>query len=315
MTDIVTPPSGSGVLSRRRVLTGGAVAGGVALAATACGIGDPDPMSPTDGAIEAPRVDRVPADDALSRTWKYGYPTKVVLDGQTMTNPQRALPAVEAVTVRAIHDGTSVGFQLEWDCGEERTSTTEPTWFRDAAAVLLVPPSAEDLRPMGSATQPATLLHWKADWQRQVSGDPQGVPQVFPNRSVDYYPPLVNVPPGQVTSQSYVDAGQTQWLPGLHSHNPMSAAHRDTAVEKLTARRYGTAATCATQNASGHGVYEKGRWTAVMVKPLASTDTDELALQPGGTYSVAFAVWLGSTGDVGSRKSPSLTVHTLKLGA
>jgi hypothetical protein len=238
------------------------------------------------------------------------------MDGQMMANPQRPTPAVPEITVRAIHDGTSVGFRLEWECEDESTSTVEPTWFRDAAAVLLAPGAGvEDLRPMGTADQPATLLHWKADWQRQVDGDMQGVPEAFPNTAADYYPPLVGVAPDSVNAQSYVDANATQWLPGLRSKNPMSAARRSTAVEKLTARRFGTLTTCATQNATGRGIHEDGRWMATMVKPLASSDPDEVALQAGGSFTCAFAVWVGATSDAGGKKSPSKTAHLLTLGA
>jgi len=309
-------PGGHTAFSRRRLLTEGAVAGGVALATASCAINDPDPLSPTGGAIEAPRVDQVPSSDPFSRTWDYGYPMEITLDGQVMANPQRALPSEPSLTVRAIHDGTTIGFRIEWADADKSDSAAQPQLFRDAVAVLLAPGAGDELlRTMGSATTAATILHWKADWQQQADGNMQGVRETFPNSSVDYYPPLVKVEPSTVTARSYEEAKATQWLPGLHSHNPMSAATRKTPVEKLTARSYGTLTSCATQNATGNGAYRDTGWVAALAKPLASTDPDEITLQAGSTYTVAFAMWSGSSGDVGSKKSPSKTTHALKLGA
>lgn len=310
MTDLQAPTP----LSRRRLLTEGVVAGGVALATASCAVGNPDPSSPKDGAIEAPKVDRVPADDPNSRTWLNGYPMRIALDGQTMANPQRPLPSQPTITVRAIHDGTNVGFKIEWADSHTSTTTAEANAFRDAVAVMLLPRSSDEaLRTMGSATSPATILQWKADWQRQVDGDMQNVPEAFPNASVDYYPPLVKVEPKAVTAKSYQEANATQWLPGMHVGNLNASSSRTSPVEKLTARSFGTLKTCATQNCTGKGVHEDGKWVATLVKPFAATDPDELALAVSTTYTCAFAMWTGNENDSGSKKSPSKTIHVLSL--
>lgn len=310
----MTDTEAHSTFSRRRLITEGAVAGGVALAAASCAMGNPDPSSPKDGAIEAPKVDRVPTDDPNSRTWLYGYPIRIELDGQTMANPQRPLPSQPSLSVQAIHDGANVGFRIEWTDTDTSTSTAHDNWFRDAVAVLLLPRTSDEaLRTMGSKETPATVLQWKADWQRQVDGDMQNIPQAFPNTSVDYYPPLVKVEPKTVTAKSYQEANATQWLPGLHVGNLNAASSRTSPVEKLTARSFGTLATCATQNCAGRGVHEDGKWVATLVKPFAATDPDELTLAAGTTYTCAFAMWTGSEGDVGSKKSPSKTIYTLSL--
>ena len=43
----------------------------------------------------------------------------------------------------------------------------------------------------------ATLLHWKADWQRDIDQGRSDLDDAYPNRSVDVYPPLVTLPRGR----------------------------------------------------------------------------------------------------------------------
>ncbi len=312
MTDTSAPTR----LSRRRLLTEGAVAGGVALAAASCAMNDPDPMSPKDRAVEVARVDQVPADDPHSRNWKYGYAMRIELDGQLMANPQRPTPSQPYLTVQAIHDGNRIGFRIEWEDPDESNSTSHVNWFRDGVAVLLAPGAGDEaLRTMGSKDTPATILQWKADWQRQVNGDMQWIPQAFPNTAVDYYPPLYQTKPKDVTPKSYEEAKASQWLPGMAVGNPNAATARTSSIEKLTAHSFGTLASCPTQNCSGRGTYADGRWVATLSKPLTATDPDELSLSPGSAYTCAFAMWTGSQGDSGSKKSPSKTAHTLVLAS
>jgi hypothetical protein len=303
------------LVSRRRLLTKGSIAGGVTLAAVACGITDPDPVTPENGQIEAAPVDRVPVDDPHAREWKYGYPMRIELDGQTMANPMRPLPAAPAITVQAIHDGTVVGFRVTWSDRRSDASTVPCDAFRDAVAVMLVPGSTGDeLRAMGNAAVPATILQWKADWQRDVDDGVQGVNETFPNASVDFYPPLAGVPHDRpVSPATYVEADATAWLPGLNVGNPNSAVARRSPVEKLIAQGFGTLATCPTQNALGRGIHTDGQWTATLARPLRAVDPDELSLRVGQRCSCAFALWRGGSGDVGGKKSPSLTTHVLVL--
>jgi hypothetical protein len=159
------------------------------------------------------------------------------------------------------------------------------------------------------------LLHWKADWQRDVERGRQGLEAAYPNRSIDVYPPLWNVAPGDVTIESYKKAGATEWLPGYDVGNPTSADGRTTPVEKILAYGFSTATSMGTQDALGHGVRTPTGWRVTLLKPIGAADAGEIALQPGATCTCAFAVWSGAVHDGGSRKSPSLTVHALTLAA
>lgn len=295
-------------ISRRSILKGAAATAGVtALAACA-------PDSFDGSGIQAQRVGRVPDADPNHHTWGVAPATTIALGPQDLVLPQKLAPTITEVRVRAVHDGSRIGFLLEWEDADVNDLTVRVDDFRDACAVLLAPGEADAaLRTMGATSTPATLLHWKADWQRDVDFGRQGVEAVYPNRSIDVYTPLWNVAPLDVEISSYVDAGATEWLPGLHVENPMSAAEHTTPVEKAIAYGFSTTFTAPTQDTRGRGVRTDKGWRVAISKPLGSADVGELALHPGSTSTCAFAVWSGAFHDAGSRKAPSITVHALNL--
>lgn len=296
-------------LTRRRVLQG-AVIGGGAAALFACG---PDVY---DGpGIFAGRVPKVPV-DLDHAAWAMGLHSRIDLGPQDLVLPQKLITSVTSVRVTALHDGTRIGFLLEWDDPDVNDMTVRVDDFRDACAVMLVAgPEDDALRTMGSAVRPSTLLHWKADWQRDVDDGRQGLDAVYPNRSIDVYPIVYDVPPADVTIESYEAVGATQWLPGVDVGNPMSAATRLTPVEKAIAYGFSTTETASIQDVTGRGERTDNGWRVVISKPLASTDRGEISVSPGTTCTCAFAVWSGSDQDGGSRKQPSTTVHTLHVAA
>jgi hypothetical protein len=167
---------------------------------------------------------------------------------------------------------------------------------------------------MGSAATPATLLQWKADWQRDIDNGRQGLEAVYPNRSIDTYPIVYGTPPDDVDIGSYEDAGATEWLPALNVGNPFAANQRSTPVEKAIAFGFSTTTTAATQDATGRGVRTATGWRVVITKPLSAVDDGELAIITGSVSTCAFAVWSGSMRDAGSRKCPARSVHALNVG-
>jgi hypothetical protein len=238
----------------------------------------------------------------------------VALGPQDIALPQQLAPAITAVRVRAIHDGERIGFHLEWDDADVNDLTIRVDDYRDACAVLLAPGNPVDaLRPMGSATTPATLLHWKADWQRDVDQGRQGLEAVYPNRSIDVYPIVYKVAPDDVDIGSYQDADATEWLPGVYVGNPNSAAERPSPVEKAIAYGFSTTTTASTQDALGRGVRTPTGWRVIISKPLAAADDGETAIPIGNVSTCAFAIWSGSVRDAGSRKCPAKTVHALNV--
>jgi DMSO reductase family type II enzyme heme b subunit len=70
---------------------------------------------------------------------------------------------IQRITVRAVHDGNTVSFLLEWEDAQADLSVTDTGTFPDAAALLF--PIGEDapLITMGAEGQPVEAWHWRAD--------------------------------------------------------------------------------------------------------------------------------------------------------
>lgn len=294
--------------SRRTVLKGAAVGAGAAALAS-CSAG-----SYGGRGVLSRRVSEVPL-DPTDATWADTEYTDVVLGPQNAALPQRLDPAVTAVRVRSVHDGRQVGFRLEWTDEKPRDQTIRVDDYRDACAVLLGPGDADaNLRMMGTAEIPVTLLHWKADWQRMLADGDEGLDAAFPNRTVDTYPVVHRVPPEEVGIESYVEADATEWLPAIHVGNPVAGrAVRTTSVEKAIAAGFSTTTSAGDQDATGRGERTDEGWQVVIVKPLTPTEEGEIDLAPGTVSTCAFAVWSGSDRDAGSRKCPATEVAALEL--
>ena len=305
--------SDTGTITRRQLLAGG-FTGTAALVVASCAPDANDAIPK--GEIFVARVTNVPRLNPSTRDWENGPETIIEMGLQDIALPTKMILTVTQLKVRAVHDGVAIGIRIEWDDAEANDLTVRVDDFRDACAVLLAAGSGgASVRTMGTPASPATLLHWKADWERDVQLGVQGESDVFPNRSVDTYPPLVVDNPTEMTPMDYVKAGATDWLPGLAVGNPLSAPTRPTSVEKLVAIGFGTATSCKTQDALGAGERTKKGWRVAIVKPMTASDKSETVLQAGGTATCAFAVWSGSNMDSGGHKSPSVNTFLMQLEA
>ncbi len=298
--------------SRRAVLTGALVTGGTAVRAAACA----SPTLSTGTRLGAQKVAKLPetGDDAA---WNMIKGVAVAMDVQVMVKPVRPTPFVKTVDLKAVHDGSRIAFQLVWRDDAKDDLTISVDGFRDAVALLLAPATSDPaMRFMGTASSPATILHWKADWQRDVDHGFQDMEVAFPRSAPDYHPPLAPgiEPLGRVAVPGdYEASNATQWLPGYRVGNPISRPGKQSPVEKLTATGWGTLATMPTQDADGHGVHRDGKWKVMIVRSLAASDAGEVSLEPGKEYSCAVAVWSGRDGDAGGHKTPSKELLTLTI--
>lgn len=297
-------------VSSRRTLLKGAVIGAGAASLAAC---TTDVEYDGKGVLSR-RVKKVVL-DWEDVTWQYTPYRDIALGPQAMTLPQRINPSVTLVRVRSVHDGNRIGFRLDWADKRADDMTIRVDDFRDACAVLLAPGAADQaLWMMGSATVPATLMHWKADWQRMVAKGDEGLDVAFPNRSVDTYPIVWETPPRDVGIDSYVAAGATEWLPAIDVANPVSGrAKRTRSAEKAIAYGFSTTTTAKTQDLDARGEHDEDGWHVVITKPMQASDEGELDVKPGAVATCAFTVWSGSARDVGSRKCPATKVAALEV--
>jgi hypothetical protein len=299
-----------GRISRRKALIGLALAGGAAAAAAGYGLTNVlkrDEEAATEPALRSVFIgEPVPLKDPASPLWRRAEAQKIALQGQAVAMPLKPQPSVQAVTVRSLHDGESIAFRLEWDDADKEEHTIKSDQFRDACGVLFgaeVPLTGvpHPIWMMGSPDDPVTIIHWKADWQLDIDKGFQDLEVAFPNVAFDFYPPLVGVTNPRIPDDYPEEA--RHWLPGWAAGNPMSLPVKSTPVEKLLGLGPGTVDHLPTQNADGRGVWNEGRWTVVLGRPLTAADPQEISLEPAGNYSVAFGVWSGDERDRGARKS------------
>jgi DMSO reductase family type II enzyme heme b subunit len=299
--------------SRREFLAGSAAVGAVVATRKVDTVARA--VVPASSEIVAWQVPRLPGvDEPGSPIWDKTIRAGVALEAQKTTTPMKTTPAVKTVDVAALHDRKSLAVRLEWSDPQRSERTIRVDGFRDAVAILLGPQTSDAaVRLMGTVDVPVTLLQWKADWQRDIEKGFQGLEVEFPNATFDYYPPLTPGTSDISVPDDYEAHNATQWMPGYRAGNPISQMEKQSAVEKLVARGFGSATTQPTQNARGHGVWKDGRWQVVIERPLQGVDDEEITLEPGQEYSMAVAVWSGAQGDAGSRKAPSKSLLTLLI--
>ena len=276
--------------SRRAFLAAGATAAvGVALAAVVGATEQPAPK--VAGRIPAGRRDEpVPVEDPDDDAWSDATPILVPLVAQQLVPPTLDEAGVSELRVEALHDGETLGFRLSWDDGVVDEIDGFAT-FRDAVAVQLPHQPGPQPPPitMGAPGAAVHLLQWRATWERDL-GRRVSVQDVYPNAVADV-PPDAILPPETAVL----------YYPGRAVGNPLSALVHTTTVEELVAEGFGSATVLEQQSARGKGVHREGRWQVALGFPLAR-GASGAPIAPGSVWPVAFAVWLGSRQNRGSRK-------------
>lgn len=266
--------------------------------------------------IIAYKVPKTPVADPDSPVWEQAPAYRISLADQSITRPLKTTIPKQPVVVKAVYDDEWIAFHLTFTSEKPSTQAIKVPEFRDACAVLLAKhPAAPEVRFMGTRDNPATILHWKADWQVDMEQGFQDLEKAFPNVSTDYYPPLKDaVSEGKPPRTVDVAEKAVKWFPAINAGNLLSEPVKKTAVEKVVGLGPGTIATLPTQDAAGFGRWRNGVWRVVLAKKLMASDgaVGEISLEPGKVYATAFTVWLGSEGDRGARKNPSM-LHTVYL--
>lgn len=252
----------------------------------------------------------LPVADPEGALWDRATPAEVPLTGQLTTLPIRPEASTPRVEVRALHNATHIAFHLAWDDESRDVRTTRMHEFRDAVAIMLGPSGLTGIC-MGSRGELAHIAQWKADWQADIDEGFHDLHDAFPNFWVDTYPWAVGDPP-YALPEAFPDEARDLLL-GWDVGNPFSQPLKATPVEDAVATGFGTIATQDHQDVLGRGVWADGRWQVVIARRLDTGDADDQPLDAGGRYQIAFAVWDGSEGDVGARKSVSSFV-TMEVG-
>lgn len=263
------------------------VLGVVLLCAAACGRAPA--VSP--GEVAVVRRAALPADPA-DAAWRdvAVHPARLVV--QDMVEPRLLEASTPEVRVQAVSDGARIAFRLEW-ADPTRDDTPGPGRFVDACAVQLPARAGADAPApqMGEAGRRVEISYWRSSWQAVVDGRGETLGVLYPNAAVDHYPfeaaPIAGTETGAAEALRFAPA---------RAAGSAMAGPRDRSVEDLVAEGPGTLSPAPARISDGRGVRTADGWAVVLTRPIPE------GLAPGARGQVAFAVWEGSRGEVGSRK-------------
>jgi len=212
--------------------------------------------------------------DPWSSAWKKA--SAVVMPLSITSTPEATAKNVQ---VRALTDGTNLAIRMEWDDSSQEVRTLRPQDFADAAAVQLSGELSQVC--MGQLDMAVHIWQWKADWQE---GSREMTAQ-YPNMLVD----------GQFDGEGKPLAlfGEDLFArPAYAAGNARAAVVKENPVEHLVAGGFGTLTPAGPHPMQGKGVWQKGKWAVVFVRPLVG-DPGDVTLAAGRPLQAAFALWDG----------------------
>lgn len=256
------------------------------------------PPSAPSAEVVAARRAALPSDSS-DRAWRDAPVFTAALVPQDMVEPRLLEPSTDKVLVRALFDGTSIAFRLEW---ADPTENDVPglARFSDACAVQLPVTIAADVPApqMGETQRPVEIVYWRAYWQSMVDGREDTIKALFPNATVDHYP--FEAAALQAGSEAQREMAQ-RYAPARALGNAMAGPRRQP-VQDLVAEGPGTIRAAPETRSVGAGKRTDQGWSVVLTRPLPK------GLDPGGRTQVAFAVWQGERQETGARKMRSVWV-------
>ncbi len=245
--------------------------------------------------------------DPKAAYWDAAEKSDVSLMGQPMVVPRPATTTTGLVTVQAVHDGKRIAFRLTWaDPGLNEAGRLGE--YSDAAAIQF---PANDtgsvpLVMMGSKDNGVHIFHWRAQYQRDAERGKPTIKELYPNVSTDMYPMEFSDPKA---SGAATEKDREKYSPGRVEGNPQS--YPKTGVDEVIAEGFSTSSVQAGHDSAGKGVWEAGKWTLVISRPLAIEGGSTLL--PGRPSWLAFAIWQGGEAEVGSRKSVTMAWTALQV--
>jgi hypothetical protein len=252
--------------------------------------------------IQAARVATLP-DHPESGVWRLAAPVNLHLMPLWWRSERP-----EEVTVRAVHDGKQLAILMVWHDETNDTAAMRPQDFRDAAAVQFSLTANPPFFAMGEKAAPVNIWMWKSERQADLQPVYQDLEKVYPNLGIDSYPNLTRSPIEQPFRNALTLQSDPTFVTGWGAGNIVSDPQRKSPAEDLTARGFGTlqARPRIDQSVDARGVYGHGSYEVMFRRFLVPEGQGAIALKPGTTVPVAFAVWNGSAGDRDGKKSVTI---------
>jgi mono/diheme cytochrome c family protein len=214
----------------------------------------------------------------------------------------------EEVTVKAVHDGKDLALLLVWPDSTYDHTAIRPQDFRDACAVELAGTQDPPFFAMGQRGDPVNIWMWKSERQADMQPAFQEIDKIYPNIGIDSYPNFLRSPLEQPTRNALTLQSDPTYVTAWGAGNIVADPTRRSAAEDLMAQGFGTlrARPKSDQNVDATGVYATGSYRVVLRRSLQGLGPESVALKPGESVPVAFAVWNGSAGDRDGKKSVTI---------
>ena len=252
--------------------------------------------------IQAARVQTLP-DHPESGVWRNAPPVNLHLMPLWWRSDRP-----EEVTVRAVHDGKDLAILMVWHDDTNDQNALRPQDFRDAAAIQFSLAANPPFFAMGAAGAAVNIWMWKSERQADLDVAYQDLDRAYPNIGIDSYPNSMRSAVEQPSRHALTLQSDPTFVTGWGAGNIVSDPQHKSAVEDLTAQGFGTlrARPRIEQKIDARGVYGQGSYEVMFRRTMASTGEGAVALRPGSTVPVAFAVWNGSAGDRDGKKSVTI---------
>lgn len=192
------------------------------------------------------------------------------------------------LSVQATHDSQTLALRISWNDPTHDDAASKPDQFEDMVAAELIQDPNEPFLGMGASDAAALdVWQWRAGTHDTGASDQQS----------DEYP--FDTP---VYRELAKGAALPDFVTARVVGNPLATRESDGA--NLVSRGFGTLTfrPKASQVVTAEAAWKDGRWTVILRRPLVVNAQDGMSIEPGGRYSVAFAIWDGSAHDRGPQK-------------
>lgn len=238
--------------------------------------------------------------------WKKAKTKVIPLVAQPMIAPRPKITMTESIQVQSAHNEEWIAFLLQWH-DTEKSEGGKPGTFSDAVAIQF-PIKEKEIPPpifMGMRDDPVHILHWRAQYQKDKEEGFQTMQDLYPNMSIDMYP--LEFADEYVHDKVLLQISETQreiFIPGKAAGNPQSF-RKINGIDEIFAEGFGSSSVIENSRALAKGEWSAEQWTVMIVRPLSLEGGSMLA--SGKKGNTAFAVWQGGKGEVGSRKSVTMS--------
>ncbi len=239
------------------------------------------------------------SDDPFAVGWWAAPYVEVELYPQQMARPILDESSVETLRIQGLTDGNYIAWRVSWH-DPTPDGNVDVSRFSDGVAVEF--PLDEDALPMmGDEESDVQILLWKALWQKDIDVGFQDVQDVHPNFWADLYWFAEGEFPYPVPT-AFENPAAMQWFIAHEAGNPMAIFSRRQPVQELVARGWSTLTNQPYSVATSRGIWIRDSWAVVFRRPMATDDPLDYQFASGADGQIAFAVWDGSSGNVGGRK-------------